>query len=81
MSYLLLSHASFCQVSLGISVCFSFNRRSRISGPVPLSSSADVLSFLEGDLYSKHADLSPIRVLGMFTSTLDAGKKMIGLYV
>lgn len=46
---------------------------SRISGPVRLSSSGDVLSFLEGDLYSKHADLSPIRVLGLFSSTLDTG--------
>ncbi|XP_057199953.1 thioredoxin domain-containing protein 16 [Triplophysa rosa] len=46
---------------------------SQISGPVRLSSSADVLSFLEGDLYSKHADLSSIRVLGLFTSTLDTG--------
>lgn len=57
-------------------VYFSSNRRSRISCPVYLSSSGDVLSFLEGDLYSEHADLSAIRVLGLFTSTVDPGKKL-----
>ncbi|XP_073725326.1 thioredoxin domain-containing protein 16 [Misgurnus anguillicaudatus] len=58
---------------LGTNSLQKFILLSLISGPVSLSSSAEVLSFFEGDLYRKHADLSSIRVLGLFTSVQDAG--------
>uniref|UniRef100_A0A8C0Y768 Thioredoxin domain containing 16 n=1 Tax=Cyprinus carpio carpio TaxID=630221 RepID=A0A8C0Y768_CYPCA len=43
------------------------------SSPYILSSSAEVMSFLEGDLYSKHMYLTPVKVLGLFSSTHDMG--------
>uniref|UniRef100_A0A673G564 Thioredoxin domain-containing protein 16-like n=1 Tax=Sinocyclocheilus rhinocerous TaxID=307959 RepID=A0A673G564_9TELE len=46
---------------------------SLVSNPYLLSSSAEVMSFLEGDLYSKHMYLTPVRVLGLFSSTHDMG--------
>ncbi|XP_035388985.1 thioredoxin domain-containing protein 16 isoform X3 [Electrophorus electricus] len=36
--------------------------------PLELSSLAEVASFLEGDLYSRHLAHSPVRVMGLFTS-------------
>uniref|UniRef100_A0A8C1IX90 Thioredoxin domain containing 16 n=1 Tax=Cyprinus carpio TaxID=7962 RepID=A0A8C1IX90_CYPCA len=44
---------------------------SLVSSPAHLSSSAEVMSFFEGDLYSKHIHLTPVRVLGLFSSTHD----------
>uniref|UniRef100_A0A8C2PUW6 Thioredoxin domain containing 16 n=1 Tax=Cyprinus carpio TaxID=7962 RepID=A0A8C2PUW6_CYPCA len=43
------------------------------SSPYILSSSAEVMSFMEGDLYSKHMYLTPVKVLGLFSSTHDMG--------
>ncbi|TSK72185.1 Thioredoxin domain-containing protein 16 [Bagarius yarrelli] len=40
---------------------------SHLSVPFSLSSSHEVLSFLEGELSNRHSSLSPIRVLGLFT--------------
>uniref|UniRef100_A0A672P825 Thioredoxin domain containing 16 n=1 Tax=Sinocyclocheilus grahami TaxID=75366 RepID=A0A672P825_SINGR len=47
---------------------------SLVSNPYLLSSSAEVMSFLEGDLYSKYMYLTSVRVLGLFSSTHDMGK-------
>lgn len=41
--------------------------------PVLLSSPDEVTSFLEGDLYQRHAAVAPVTVLGLFSSTADAG--------
>ncbi|XP_685017.4 thioredoxin domain-containing protein 16 [Danio rerio] len=46
---------------------------SLVSTPVHLSSSAEVMSFLEGDLYRKYVYLTPVRVLGLFSSMQDMG--------
>ncbi|XP_052009390.1 LOW QUALITY PROTEIN: thioredoxin domain-containing protein 16 [Xyrauchen texanus] len=57
---------------LGTKSLHRFILLSQLSSPFLLSS-VEVLSFLEGDLYSKHANLSPVRVLGLFSSTQDPG--------
>ncbi|XP_077095218.1 thioredoxin domain-containing protein 16 isoform X1 [Siphateles boraxobius] len=58
---------------LGTKSLHTFILLSLVSSPTHLSSSAEVTSFLEGDLYSKHVYLSPVRVLGLFSSTQDTG--------
>ncbi|KAL6477326.1 hypothetical protein MHYP_G00131610 [Metynnis hypsauchen] len=40
---------------------------SQVPSPTSLSSSAEVLSFLEGDLYNTNSALSPVRVLGLYS--------------
>ncbi|KAI4889220.1 hypothetical protein NFI96_022473 [Prochilodus magdalenae] len=52
---------------LGTSSLHRFLLLSQVPSPAPLSSSAEVLSFLEGDLYSQHSALSPVRVLGLYS--------------
>ncbi|XP_046711298.1 thioredoxin domain-containing protein 16 isoform X2 [Silurus meridionalis] len=52
---------------LGTESLYRFILLSHLSIPFSLSSSDEVLSFLEGDLYSRHSSLSPVRVLGLFT--------------
>ncbi|KAF4102026.1 thioredoxin domain-containing protein 16 isoform X2 [Onychostoma macrolepis] len=58
---------------LGTKSLHRFILLSLVSCPTHLSSSAEVRSFLEGDLYSKHVYLTPVRVLGLFSSTHDMG--------
>ncbi|XP_016347887.1 thioredoxin domain-containing protein 16 isoform X1 [Sinocyclocheilus anshuiensis] len=58
---------------LGTKSLHRFILLSLVSNPYLLSSSAEVMSFLEGDLYSKHMYLTPVRVLGLFSSTHDMG--------
>ncbi|KAG9336715.1 hypothetical protein JZ751_003063 [Albula glossodonta] len=48
----------------------------RISAPVTLSSEDEARSFLAGELYHEHANLSSVRVLGLFSSSPDTGKEV-----
>ncbi|KAM9467049.1 thioredoxin domain-containing protein 16 [Clarias gariepinus] len=52
---------------MGTESLYRFILMSRLSVPFILSSSDEVLSFLEGDLFDRHSSLSPVRVLGLFT--------------
>ncbi|XP_026782684.3 thioredoxin domain-containing protein 16 [Pangasianodon hypophthalmus] len=52
---------------MGTESLYRFILLSHLSIPLSLSSSDEVLSFLEGDLYNRHSSFSPIRVLGLFT--------------
>ncbi|XP_022529032.2 thioredoxin domain-containing protein 16 isoform X3 [Astyanax mexicanus] len=54
---------------LGTTSLHRFLLLSQVPSPVFLSSSAEVLSFLEGDLYNTHSTLTPIRVLGLYLPT------------
>ncbi|TRY65227.1 hypothetical protein DNTS_002935 [Danionella cerebrum] len=58
---------------LGSKSLHRFILMSLVSSPLHLFSSAEVLSFLEGDLYTKYVNLTPVRVLGLFSSTQDSG--------
>ncbi|KAJ8411883.1 hypothetical protein AAFF_G00155210 [Aldrovandia affinis] len=59
---------------LGAEGLSRFIMLSRVSTPVLLSSEDEVRSFLGGELYQQHADLSPVRVLGLFSSSQDPGR-------
>ncbi|XP_053538941.1 thioredoxin domain-containing protein 16 isoform X2 [Ictalurus punctatus] len=52
---------------MGTESLYRFILLSHLPPPLFLSSSDEVLSFLEGDLYHRHCSLSPIRALGLFT--------------
>ncbi|KAK9959570.1 hypothetical protein ABG768_009686 [Culter alburnus] len=58
---------------LGTKSLYRFILLSLVSSPSHLSSSAEVMSFLEGDMYNKHVYLSAVRVLGLFSSMQDTG--------
>ncbi|XP_041704244.2 thioredoxin domain-containing protein 16 isoform X1 [Coregonus clupeaformis] len=58
---------------LGTESLNRFIMLSRLVSPVLLSSPDEVTSFLEGDLYQQHAAIAPVTVLGLFSSTSDAG--------
>ncbi|XP_050988530.1 thioredoxin domain-containing protein 16 isoform X1 [Labeo rohita] len=68
-----MSAAQLYRGMLGTKSLHRFILLSLVSSPTHLSSSAEVMSFLEGDLYSKHVYLTPVRVLGLFSSTHDTG--------
>ncbi|XP_035599312.2 thioredoxin domain-containing protein 16 isoform X1 [Oncorhynchus keta] len=61
------------QGMLGTESLNRFIMLSRLVSPVLLSSPDEVTSFLEGDLYQRHAAIAPVTVLGLFSSTADAG--------
>uniref|UniRef100_A0A8C7PRH7 Thioredoxin domain containing 16 n=1 Tax=Oncorhynchus mykiss TaxID=8022 RepID=A0A8C7PRH7_ONCMY len=61
------------QGMLGTESVNRFIMLSRLVSPVLLSSPDEVTSFLEGDLYQRHAAIAPVTVLGLFSSTADAG--------
>ncbi|KAL7872787.1 hypothetical protein AOLI_G00118580 [Acnodon oligacanthus] len=52
---------------LGTGSLHRFLLLSQVPSPTSLSSSAEVLSFLEGDLYNTNSALSPVRVLGLYS--------------
>ncbi|XP_062863540.1 thioredoxin domain-containing protein 16 [Trichomycterus rosablanca] len=52
---------------MGTDSLYRFLLLSRLPAPVPLSSSAEVSSFLDGEPYLEHSSLSPVRVLGLFS--------------
>ncbi|XP_026098366.1 thioredoxin domain-containing protein 16 isoform X1 [Carassius auratus] len=68
-----MAEAQLYRGMLGTKCLHGFILLSLVSSPYLLSSSAEVMSFLEGDLYSKHMYLTPVRVLGLFSSTHDMG--------
>ncbi|XP_052437236.1 thioredoxin domain-containing protein 16 isoform X1 [Carassius gibelio] len=68
-----MADAQLYRGMLGTKSLHGFILLSLVSSPYLLSSSAEVMSFLEGDLYSKHMYLTPVRVLGLFSSTHDMG--------
>ncbi|KAK2879002.1 hypothetical protein Q8A67_019793 [Cirrhinus molitorella] len=68
-----MSAAQLYRGMLGTKSLHRFILLSLVSSPTHLSSSAEVKSFLEGDVYSKHVYLTPVRVLGLFSSTHDKG--------
>uniref|UniRef100_A0A673FWU5 Thioredoxin domain containing 16 n=1 Tax=Sinocyclocheilus rhinocerous TaxID=307959 RepID=A0A673FWU5_9TELE len=68
-----MADAQLYRVMLATKSLHRFILLSLVSSPAHLSSSAEVMSFLEGDLYSKHVYLTPVRVLGLFSSTHDTG--------
>ncbi|XP_038865848.1 thioredoxin domain-containing protein 16 isoform X4 [Salvelinus namaycush] len=61
------------QGMLGTESLNRFIMLSRLVSPVLLSSPDEVTSFLKGDLYQRHAAIAPVTVLGLFSSTADAG--------
>ncbi|XP_024292574.2 thioredoxin domain-containing protein 16 isoform X2 [Oncorhynchus tshawytscha] len=61
------------QGMLGTESLNRFIMLSRLVSPVLLSSPDEVTSFLEGDMYQRHAAIAPVTVLGLFSSTADAG--------
>ncbi|XP_070972314.1 thioredoxin domain-containing protein 16 isoform X6 [Oncorhynchus clarkii lewisi] len=61
------------QGMLGTESLNRFIMLSRLVSPVLLSSPDEVTSFLEGDLYQRHAAIAPVTVLGLFSSTADTG--------
>ncbi|KAJ8341122.1 hypothetical protein SKAU_G00334130 [Synaphobranchus kaupii] len=61
---------------LGAESLSTFVMLARISSPALLSNEEEVRSFLRGELYQRHADLSPVRVLGLFSSRQDPGRDM-----
>uniref|UniRef100_A0A4W5NN43 Thioredoxin domain-containing protein n=1 Tax=Hucho hucho TaxID=62062 RepID=A0A4W5NN43_9TELE len=61
------------QGMLGTESLNRFIMLSRLVSPVLLSSPDEVTSFLEGDLYQRHAAIAPVTVLGLFSSTASAG--------
>ncbi|XP_067311910.1 thioredoxin domain-containing protein 16 isoform X2 [Pseudorasbora parva] len=73
MIYRPMSAAQLYTGMLGTKSLHRFILLSLVSSPCHLSSSAEVMSFLEGDLYSKHVYLSTVRVLGLFSSKQDTG--------
>ncbi|XP_060736419.1 thioredoxin domain-containing protein 16 isoform X1 [Tachysurus vachellii] len=58
--------AQFYRGMMGMESLYKFILLSHLSVPLFLSSSDEVLSFLEGELYNRHSSLTPIRVLGLF---------------
>ncbi|XP_072545094.1 thioredoxin domain-containing protein 16 [Salminus brasiliensis] len=52
---------------LGTAGLHRFLLLSQVPSPVFLSSSAEALSFLTGDLYHTHSSLAPTRVLGLYS--------------
>ncbi|XP_010890645.1 thioredoxin domain-containing protein 16 isoform X2 [Esox lucius] len=62
---------------LGTEGLTRFLMLSRVVSPVVLSCPDEVASFLEGDLYQQHAAVSPVSVLGLFSSTADPGVSVL----
>ncbi|XP_058254828.1 thioredoxin domain-containing protein 16 isoform X1 [Hemibagrus wyckioides] len=58
--------AQYYRGMMGTESLYRFILLSHLSVPLSLSTSEEVLSFLEGELYSRHSSLSPIRALGLF---------------
>ncbi|XP_076833848.1 thioredoxin domain-containing protein 16 isoform X4 [Brachyhypopomus gauderio] len=84
-----VSHVlTFSRPSCPVHVC-----RREAPSPLELSSAADVLSFLDGELYGRHEALARVRVLGLFAPADPAvavfveaakslrGQMLLGLFV
>ncbi|XP_070972312.1 thioredoxin domain-containing protein 16 isoform X4 [Oncorhynchus clarkii lewisi] len=68
------------QGMLGTESLNRFIMLSRLVSPVLLSSPDEVTSFLEGDLYQRHAAIAPVTVLGLFSSTADTGSVCVPVF-